>query len=167
MKKTHFPVAKKTAISTTPSSETAEGGRDACVAGSAGSRQRDRPELFSAAHYWSSRCYSWSSGAPPCRAQRSEVVNNSAGAEIGAVECSNKILSHRCGRDTLRSATNVQRTGALTLVTILSSGTGRALIRNESSGEDPSEAHTIMLSCNQGQRVPAAEQNKVRPQTSS
>jgi len=34
---------------TPTSSETAEGGRDACVAGSAGSRQRDRPELFSAA----------------------------------------------------------------------------------------------------------------------
>jgi len=51
-------------------------------------------EQFAAAHYWCSRCYSWPSGAQPCTAQRSEVVNNSAAAEFGAVESSSKILSH-------------------------------------------------------------------------
>jgi len=73
--------------------------------------------------------------------ERREVVNNSAAGAKSAVENSPRFPFHRHGRDTLRPATNMQRIGVVTLITIVSSGTGRALIRNESSDEDPFEVH--------------------------
>ena len=99
-------------------------------------RHKDGPR-FAPSHYWPSSSYSWPSGTV-LKVWRSEAVNNSAPWEMILVDKGMKKLVQWL-------AEKRARTGPLrmciadrsTILTILSSGAGRAFIRNESSDEEP------------------------------
>ena len=88
--------------------------------------------------YWSSSSYSWSSGLALKSLGRSEAVNNSAALEmIGVDKLMKKLVELVLGRRARTGPLRICIADRSTIVTILSSGAGRAFIRNESSDEEP------------------------------
>ena len=87
--------------------------------------------------YWSSSSYSWPSGTG-VKMRRSEVVNNSAAAERIMVDKLMELLVEWVwGKMARTGPLRICSADRSTIITILSSGAGRAFIRKESSDEEP------------------------------
>jgi hypothetical protein len=92
---------------------------------------------FAASPYWSSSSYSWPSGTG-FKEWPSEAVNNSAVLEMIVVDKLMKLLVEWVlGKRARTGPLRMCIADRSTIVTILSSGAGRAFIRNESSDEEP------------------------------
>jgi hypothetical protein len=92
---------------------------------------------LSASRYWSSSSYSWLSGTG-VKMQRSEAVNNSAASQRIVVDkLMKKLVELGLGKTARTGPLRICIADRSTIVTILSSGAGRAFIRNESSDEEP------------------------------
>jgi len=95
---------------------------------------RGTPAGFAAAPYWSSSSYSWPSGRALKSRWQSEAVNNSAALEMIMVDkLMKKLVQLALGKRARTGPLRICSADRSTIVTILSSGAGRAFIRNESS----------------------------------
>src|SRR5437899_1516226 len=93
---------------------------------------------FAPSLYWSSSSYSWSSGRALKSLGRSEAVNNSAALEmIGVDKLMKEPVELVLGKRARTGPLRICIADRSTIITILSSGAGRAFIRNESSDEEP------------------------------
>ena len=112
-------------------------------------------------NYWSSSSYSWRSGTD-LEMRRSEAVNNSAAVERIMVDKLMKLLVELVlGKRARTGPLRMFIDDRSTIVTILSSGAGRAFIRNESSDEEPVRGlATIMPSPNESQACSLLPQQK-------
>src|SRR6266513_2704475 len=122
-------------------------------------------QRLAGAIYWSSSSYSWPSGTG-VKMRRSEAVNNSAAAERIMVDKLMELLVEWVwGKRARTGPLRICSADRSTIVTILSSGAGRAFIRNESSDEEPfPRSWTIMPSPNESQRVRATAPRKKQTQ---
>jgi hypothetical protein len=94
-------------------------------------------EPSAASHYWSSSSYSWPSRAG-LKIRRGEAVNNSAAVEMIMADKLMKLLVELVlGKRARTGPLRICIADRSTIITILSSGAGRAFIRNESSDEEP------------------------------
>jgi len=94
-------------------------------------------QRLAASHYWPSSSYSWPSGTV-LKVRRSEAVNNSAPWEMILVDKGMKKLVQWLAEKRARTGPlRMYIADRSTILTILSSGAGRAFIRNESSDEEP------------------------------
>ena len=94
-------------------------------------------EPSAASHYWSSSSYSWPSRAG-LKIRRREAVNDSAAVEMIMADKLMKLLVELVlGKRARTGPLRICIADRSTIITILSSGAGRAFIRNESSDEEP------------------------------
>jgi hypothetical protein len=98
---------------------------------------RGAVEPLATAHYWSSSSYSWLSGTG-LKMRPSEGVNNSAAMELIMVDkLMKELVELVLGKRARTGPLRICIADRSTIITILSSGAGRAFIRNESSDEEP------------------------------
>jgi hypothetical protein len=94
-------------------------------------------EPSASSHYWLSSSYSWPSRAG-LKIRRREAVNNSAAVEMIMADKLMKLLVELVlGKRARTGLLRICIADRSTIITILSSGAGRAFIRNESSDEEP------------------------------
>lgn len=94
-------------------------------------------EPSASSHYWLSSSYSWPSRAG-LKIRRREAVNNSAAVEMIMADKLMKLLVELVlGKRARTGPLRICIADRSTIITILSSGAGRAFIRNESSDEEP------------------------------